>query len=222
MLILRCGLPALLSTALAFSSHAQAGAPATAPPRVFVGLGAGYLAYDKPGQYAVRLPALVPTVGVVFSPRWSLQLSGAYHARTGTGSYTVTRFGPTGPGTNVTYGSTFTQHSWAVPLLARYALRAPARRWQVDLVGGVTLVHDTFRRAATTDSAGVRTETTTSTPKLGVHLALGLGMRYALTPRLALTGDALLTRVLNGLAAPAFLAVPSVVVGLRYTLGRRE
>lgn len=222
MLLLRCGLPALLSTAFAFSSHAQAVAPAADTPRVFVGLGAGYLAYDLPGQYAVRLPALVPTVGVVLSPRWSLQLSGAYHARTQAGHYTVTQFGPTGPGTNVTYGSTSTQRSWAVPLLARYALRAPARRWQVDLVGGVALVHDTFRRTATTDSAAVRTETTTSTPKLGVHLALGLGVRYALTPGLSLTGDALLTRALHGPSAPAFLAVPSVVVGLRYTLGRRE
>ncbi len=165
----------------------------------------------------------MPTVGVVFSPWWSLQVSGAYRARTEAGSYAVTRFGPTGQGANVTYGSTITQRTWAVPLLASYGLRSPAHRWQFDVLGGVTLVHDAFRRAATTDSADVRIgTTTTSTQHLGVNLTLGLGVRYAVKLRLSLVGNTLLTRVLNGAAAPARCATPSLVVGLRSALGRWE
>ena len=222
----RGGWSALLLLVLPLASSAQtvpSGAiNGPAVPHAFVGLGAGYLAYEMPGAYTVRLPSLVPTVGVVFSPRWSLQVSGDYQARTEAGGYTVTRFGPTGPGTNVTYGSTVSQRTWAVPILARYALCAPTHRWQFDVLGGVTLVHDAFRRAATTDSADVHVGATTSTQRLGVNLTLGLGARYALTPRLSFTGDAMLTRVLNGSAAPARFATPSLVVGLRYALGRRD
>lgn len=222
MRLFRCGLPALLATALAFPSHAQAGPPAAAP-RVLVGLGAGYLVYQLPGRFAVRLPALVPTVGVAFAPRWSLQVSGAYTGQTNAGSYAESRFGPSGQVTNVTYHVTTSHRTWAVPVLARYALRAPTHRWQLDALGGVTLVHDVFRRAATADSADVRIgDTTASTRTVGVSLTLGLGVRYALTPRLALTGDALLSRLLNGSAAAGQVPAPGLVVGLRYGLGRRE
>ena len=60
----------LFSTVLSLSGHAQALTPTVAPPSVFVGLGAGYLSYQMPGQFTVNLPSVVPTVGVMFNPRW--------------------------------------------------------------------------------------------------------------------------------------------------------
>lgn len=220
--ITRCGLPALLSTALALASHAQAPAAASAP-HLYVGLGAGYFSYQMPGQYTVNLSSVVPSVGLVLNSRWSVQASGAYREQKDAGSYTVTRFGPTGLGTNVTVRSATFHHTWAVPILARYALRQPTKRFQVDVLGGVTLVHDSFRRATTTDSAEVRVEDTDQTTrKIGVNAALGLGVRYALTPRLALTSDVLLTYLLNASTASNRLTPPSLVVGLRYTFGSRK
>lgn len=220
--------PVLLSLALPLASRAQTvPAPEPAAPHLFVGLGAGVLQYQLPGGYTVNLhtlvPALMPTVGLAFGPRWSLQVSGAYRARTEAGGYTVSRFGPQGQAATVTYSSRITQRTWAVPLLARYALCAPAHRWQFDVLGGVTLVHDAFRRAATTDSAEARIATTDQTTRrVGVQVALGLGVRYALTPRLALTGDALVTRIVNAAPPQGNAVAPSLVLGLRYDVGRRK
>lgn len=223
MSVYRYGLPALFFTVLSLSGHAQALTPAVAPPRVFVGLGAGYLSYQMPGRYTVNLPSVVPTVGVMFNPRWSLQVSAAYTGRKDAGSYTVSRFGANGQIANVTVSSATSHRTWAVPLMARYALLPPTQRFQVDLLGGVTLVHDTFRRAATTDSADVRIgNLAESTRKVGVNLTVGVGMRYALTPRLSLAGDAMLTRVLNGSTVSPHFAAPSLVVGLHYSLGHQE
>ena len=223
MSVYRYGLPALFFTVLSLSSHAQALPPAVAPPGVFVGLGAGYLSYQMPGQYTVNLSSVVPTVGVMFNSRWSLQVSAAYRGRKDAGSYTISRFGANGQIANVTVSSATSHRTWAVPVIARYALLPPAHRFQFDLLGGVTFVHDTFRRAATTDSADVRIgNLAESTRKVGVHLTVGVGMRYALTPRLSLTGDVMLTHVLNGSTVSPHFAAPSLVVGLRYSLGHHE
>jgi hypothetical protein len=192
-------------------------------PRLYIGLGAGYFSHQMPGQYTVNMSSVVPTVGLELSSRWSVQASGAYRKQKDAGGYTVTRFSPTGLVTNVTMRSATSHQIWAVPILARYALRQPTKRFQVDVLGGVTLVHDTFRRAATTDSAEVRvSDTDQTTRKTGLNATLGLGLRYALTPRLALTGDVMTTYLLNASSASARVAPPSAAVGLRYTFGRPE
>ena len=223
--------PALLALALPLASHAQstpAGpAPGPAAPHLFVGLGAGLLQYQLPGGYTVnlhtRVPALVPTVGVAFGPRWSLQLSAVYAAHRDAGQYDRITFLATGGATTQNTTVTTGQRTWAVPVLVRYALRPPTRRFQLDVLGGVGLVSYAFRRQQTTDSAGVRvTDTDRTTRHVGVHVSLGLGLRYALTPQLSLTGDALVTRIVNSPAPQGNAIAPSLVLGLRYDLGRRK
>ena len=228
-LLLAATLPALAQTT-----------PATPAPRYYVGLAAYTSFYQPIGHPTVsyypnfirsstfRLPVQL-TAGYYISPRVAVQVGLAYS--TGTTQYAQTHVynSPT-PGAPSPFNSnegTSRQTQVAASVLGRYTLTAnPAHRLQFDALGGFTFEHSNFRTQGyySDGSSG----TAVSTPydntfaRNTLLLTGGLGTRYRLGSRLALTYDFTVNKALTNEAAPygSNVLTTSHALGLRYQFGR--
>lgn len=211
----------LLAAALPLAGYAQTATPPA--PHLYVGLAAyasNYLPLGRFAQGNFPLP-LQATVGYQLSPRWAVQLSGAYSGRSYDYSQTYYEVGPNNTNVPYSYAGAYRQRLYTTSALARYTLtRQAAHRLQVEVLAGLAWVHTTYRdNYAYTDTAGV---TTTSNGVYSTnHLLLnaGLGARYRLTPRLEATYNFLIGVPLAGYNAGG--PHPSMALGLQYHLGRR-
>ncbi|SMC00693.1 outer membrane insertion C-terminal signal [Hymenobacter roseosalivarius DSM 11622] len=196
-------------------------APARAhSPQVFVGVGGLFAGCPLPKGGAVNLKSFVPTLGVQLRPRWGVEVSAAYDT-----DYRHTRasYETLDPSTGqwvVDYGTRTSRiRALLVPVLARYALlNRPAQRFQVDVLGGLSLVHAVARQSMTAGS-GEPYELGTSRAT-GVCLTLGPSVRYQVGAGLQVTAEAVLNRQVQ---SPRRLhaANPSVSAGVRYSFGSR-
>ena len=200
--------------------------PVVAPTRArwYAGLGAGFGRYQLVrDESARRVVSPVPTLGVQLGPRWALQASAAYGQDRSQGTYLYGRKLPSGRQV-VAYDAQDTRlRTWAVPLLARYAVdRDPGAPWQVDALAGATAVRATFERTVTTrtDSTAAERPVTQASARTAWLPTVGVGLRYARGPRWAATADVLATRAWE--ATPGLFAArvwsATATVGVRYAL----
>jgi len=229
MLLPRLALGSLLLAA-PLLGHAQSPEPTAAPaPRYYVGLAAFHSNFQNLGAYrqsdaGFRVPVQL-TAGYQLRPRLALQLGVAYSGRTTFYAYNGYHYSDSGVPAYYDYSNTTTQRTTSVSALARYALtRQPAHRLQVEALGGLTLVHrNTYSRGFATDEYAGGPQTIDFNNRFASNdllLTGGLGLRYRLCSRLALTFD--LTTNYNLNHANSFdLLTGSAALGLRYSFGRR-
>ena len=227
--------PLLIGLLLGAPALCRAQTPAAAPPlpRFYVGLAAYSSAFQPIGNSAetgFSLP-LQATVGYQLRPRLAVQAEVSYqsqrysYAFSGP-SYVSTNNGQQRLGPLQETTANRQRRALAASLLARYTLtRQPARRLQVDLLGGFSLEH--YRLAThgvTTDSVANPVSTfNDDNADTSLLLSLGVGVRYRLGPRLEATGSGLVGVPLTGYAGLQgfeFRFKPSFAVGLRYHFGR--
>lgn len=189
-------------------------------PQVVVGVGGLFAGCPLPNGGLVNLKSFVPTVGVQVRPRWGVELSAAYDTDY---RHTTTSYETLDPSTGQWALDYATQtrriRALLVPVLARYALlNRPAQGFQVDLLGGLSLVHAVTRQSMAAGS-GEPYELGTSRAT-GVCLTLGPSVRYTVGAGLQVTAEAVLNRQVQ---SPTRLheANPSVSAGVRYYFGPR-
>ena len=199
----------------------RAQAPGAAGPapvhRLYVGAGA-YTSQHEHWGSRYGLPAARPVqvaVGYRLRPRLALELNAVTAASRGA----VSGFTPQPTGAPLPYTQTYANRSTSVGVRARYALGgAPARRWQVDAVGGLTLHRYAF------DGTGLYPDNAAPggfghydrhSQDGDVLLTAGASVRYRLGPHLEAVAD--------GTLSPSLRAVRDVTaaaaVGLRYHFG---
>jgi len=170
----------LLGTLLPLSSYAQ-----TAPPssRFYVGVGANLLSNLPFKDQGIVPRSLGPslTAGLLFTPRWALQVGFSYHGK----QETIANPNPVG---DVTVRTKY----FLVPALLRYTVTAPATPVQFDILGGATLVHATGR---TSFSSSLYDESSTSDTRF--NLTLGPAVRAAISNHLELTASSLVSMVVG-------------------------
>ena len=218
-----------LLLAAALPAHAQT-APAEIPaaPRFFVGLGA-YSSYYQPfgqpyGSTGFPVP-LQLTAGYQLGPRLAVQVGVAYSGH----RYSYNNYSPQGSPPFVPYTNEGrnTRRQASVSVLARYGLtRQATHRLQFDALGGFGLEHSFY------NSRGTQTDGFSGTPQTSTYnytsvrnsylLTAGMGARYRLSSRFALTADFTVSRALNnvgpGYADPGLTG--AAALGLRYRFGR--
>jgi hypothetical protein len=228
----RLALGLLLASPLPSLAQIPDEAPAPAP-RFYVGLAAYHSNFQNLGSWrqgdtGFRVPVQL-TAGYQLRPRLALELSGAYSGRTTSYSYDRTLIDEFGtPYSRYQYSSTSTGRTASVSALARYTLtRSPSHRLQVDVLGGLTLVHTNYRSNSTqtNDLSGtLRTEHFADHGTANnLLLTAGLGLRYLLTPRFALNFDLTTNRNLDypvtyGNFTSGFTG--SAALGVRYRFGK--
>lgn len=217
----------LLLAAPSFS-HAQTAEPVAAP-RFYVGLAAYHsnsqnLASWREGDTGFRVPVQL-TAGYQLRPRLALELGVAYSGRTTRYAYDGYYYNTSGiaPG-YYAYSNTTTERTTSISALARYTLtRQPAHRFQVDALGGLTLIYRNFySRGFQGDdlSGSYQAAPFAGHGSNGDLLATaGLGLRYRLTSRFALNFD--LTTNYNVSNWHTFNGYTgSAALGLRYRFGK--
>lgn len=211
--------PVFLALLLPVASRAQSASPAPATvPRFFVGAGGAFGGYALPNTSAGHVFAFVPTVGMQLTPHLAAQLSGTYQLDH---SYTTFTYDPKYPGWSTTM-RTNRNRIVVVPILARYSLlRNPAHRFQLDVLGGVSLIRltilsDVFPLDSNQQPLPSTQESTSTT---NANITLGAGMRYALLPCLEATAG-LEFNSLRFSWRPGSTTFGNVVAGVRYRFGR--
>jgi hypothetical protein len=173
---------------------------------------------DRPFRnYAATQVGPALTAGWQFSPRWALQLRGAYTWQNEHGSYD-TYYGGGTPGT-FQYESR--NKLFTFPLLLRATLTDPARPLRVDALFGPTWLHGTARYASSLTYQGQPVQNRSDSYSANsFSLALGPALRYPLTPRLELTLEALVNIGLrdNGATLRDRL-FSNVLAGVQYNFG---
>jgi hypothetical protein len=167
-----------------------------ASPDGFSGTPTGPTTYN----HVPLLPKL--TIGWQVLPRLALQLSGQYAQQTDTYSFVQGSPDVNGQVVFIPGFHSFRLHSVAVPILARYTLTSNlARRFQVDLLGGATLVHRSTQYnslvylpepSAIPLPVGTTPEATTiryDKSSTDVQLSLGPSFRYRVAPHWEVTAD---------------------------------
>lgn len=227
MLYSRLPLGLLLAAPFPVLAQAPDAAPAAAH-RFYVGLAAYHSNYQnlsswRQGDTGFPVPVQL-TAGYQLRPRLALELGAAYSGRTGVYAYEGTQYG-TSTVFSYQYSNTFTERITSVSALARYALtRQPAHRFQVEALGGFTLVHrNTYSRGFEADDFSGTFETRPFADRINTNnllLTAGLGLRYRLAPRLGLGLDLTTNR---NLSSPEVYKgfTGSAALGLRFQLGKR-
>lgn len=229
---------ALLAAAPAL---AQTITPPTPTPRYYVGL-AAYTSFYQPighptASYysnfirssSFRLPVQL-TAGYYISPRVAVQVGLAYSTGTTEYAQTFVHNSPT-PGAPSPFNSTegtSRQTQVAASVLGRYTLTAnPAHRLQFDALGGFTFEHSNFRTQGyyadgSSGTAAVSTPYDNTFARNTLLLTGGVGTRYRLGSRLALTYDFTVNKALTNEAAPygSNVLTTSHALGLHYQFGR--
>ncbi|MBD2720568.1 outer membrane beta-barrel protein [Hymenobacter armeniacus] len=183
-------------------SRAQSAEPAPAAPRFYVGLAAYHSNYQnllssRNGDTGFRVPVQL-TAGYQLRPRLALELGAAYSGSTQSFTYDAQYFvNAGGPGPTYytyAYSNTTTLRTTSVSALARYTLtRKPEHRFQVDALGGLTLIHRSYYSRGTGGDDSSGTFQTAPYSYRGalddLLLTAGLGLRYRLTPHVGLKFD---------------------------------
>jgi hypothetical protein len=171
----------LLSTLLPLSSPAQT---APASPRFYVGVGANLLA-NVPFKDRALVPRIFGpslTAGLLFTPRWALQVGFSYHGKQ------EPIYDPNSP--TPASGPTLDTNYFLVPALLRYTVTAPATLVQVDVLAGATLVHmkgwNTYSSFPTSSYTDTR-----------VNLTLGPAVRAALSTHWEVTAASLVSMIVG-------------------------
>jgi hypothetical protein len=198
----------LLAGTLALTGHAQTAA------RYYVGAGAT-LATNAPfgtgrapGLYG---PAL--TAGLQLTPHVALQTGVSYQWKD---DYFNSA------NSNASYHSDYHYKYVRVPILLRYTFAPSAERFHFDALGGVTLLRSTVKGsysvfpASAGDSGDFKSSITTAS------LTLGPAVRYAVSPHLNVTADALVNVSLGEDYYPSFShrLFVNASVGVQYTFGQ--
>jgi hypothetical protein len=160
----------------------------TAPTRFYLGAGVTVLS-DRPFRnYSSTQVGPALTAGLQFTPRWALQLSGAYTWQNDRGSYDTYY----SAGTPATLQYESRNKLFTFPLLLRATLTDPARPLRVDALFGPTWLHGTARYTSSLTYLGQTVSNRADNySDNSFSLALGPALRYTLTPRLELALDAL-------------------------------
>ena len=231
----------LLGAALPTLAQTSAAVPAAAPtPRYYVGL-AGYSSFYQPIGHpttggnptftqnsSFRLPVQF-TAGYHLSPRVAVQVGLAYSK--GSMQYDQTYvYSPSTPGTPSPYFTNeghSNQTQVAVSVLGRYTLTAnPAHRLQFDALGGFTLERSTVSSQGTYTNGSGGTAVSMPYDRTFTNntwlLTGGVGTRYRLSSRLALTYDFTVNKALTDGASSyrSDVLTSSHALGLRYQFGR--
>ena len=213
-------LSGLLAGALPLAAFAQTETPAAFKPQLFVGLGVSVGSYRPSIEFYDNTVSPALTVGGQLGPRLAVQVSSVYSQQSNSYGYTGLLYINGGLHQGVSSG-TSRQRIVAVPVLMRYTLtRRPARRFQVDLLGGTTVLRSTYRSMGTTidslqrvvSANDYRQATTT------FCLALGPGLRYRMGQHLDLTSEYIFNILLNNRSYSS--ASAALTAGLRYRFGR--
>jgi hypothetical protein len=224
---------ALAGWLLAVPLLSRGQSPTTEPapaPRFYVGLAAFHSNFQnvwswRQGDTGFRVPVQF-TAGYQLRPRLALELGVAYSGNSNAISYGgyYANIGGIGPG-YYQYSNTTTRRVTNVSALARYTLtRQPTKRFQVDALGGLTLVHGNFysRGVQSNDLSGSLQTYPYAVRNTDNELLLtaGLGLRYRLAPRFELNFDLTTNRNLNHPHVyDGFTG--SAALGVRYRLGPR-
>lgn len=208
-------------------AQAEVAAPA---PRYYVGLAAYSSAYQPLGGGAfrsTRLPAQL-MAGYQLRPRLAVQLSGAYSG-VSSSHFSVGRYlsAPGVPGAYFDYDIRSTERNTSLALLARYTLtRQPARRLQVDMLGGATLEasHYTYTSISTDSSRAPYTHRYDEGGTNWAYLlTAGPSVRYRLGRHLEALLDFTLSHDLNPSHRPNSSPLTgATALGLRYRFGGRR
>ncbi|MFD1874917.1 hypothetical protein [Hymenobacter bucti] len=185
--------------------------------RFYVGAGA-YTSQHEHWGARYGLPATRPVqvaFGYRLRPRLALELNAVTAATHGA----VFGFTPQATGAPLPYTSTYANRSTSVAALVRYALvRSPARRLQVDGVGGLTLHRFSF------DGTGLYPDNAAPggfryydlhSRDGDVLFTAGVSVRYRLCPHLEVVADGTLSPSLRALRD----VTAAAAVGLRYNFG---
>ena len=193
--------------------------------RGYVGLAAYHSTFQhlfsgRPGDTGFRVPVQL-TAGYRVRPRLALELGLAYSDRTAT----ATGFLIDATGTvSARYTDTRTDRTAAGSAWARYALTRPsAHRLQLEALGGFTLVRTAVHvQTSVTEYPVPGPPSDPYTARRSFNdllLTAGLGLRYRLSPRCALTFDLTANRNLNHPKTHNGYT-GSAALGLRYCFGQ--
>ena len=221
---------ALLAGSQPLAATAQTLPTPPAAHRYYVGLGGAVGAYQLSGNQTANILAPVLTGGRRFSPRFAVEVSLVYHwegyDESSAGQYLVpdgnggSRVGP------AVFRSVYQARTQAALATARYTLISlPVHKLQLDVVGGVNLVHsnvygynntlDRDTREVVRGSYYVRYDLTSG------GVLLGPSVRYQLGPRAELVGEFIGSFALG--SSPKDLTKVKGMLGLsaRYYFGTR-
>lgn len=220
----------LLAGGQPFAATAQTLPTPVATGRYYVGLGGTVGSYQLSGRQSASVLAPVLTGGRRLSPRLALEASLAYHwdgyDKSSEGVYIVSdgnggaRSGP------AIFHSVYHQRTQVALALARYTLAyLPTRRFQLDVAGGVFLLHsntygynntlDRDTREVVQGNYYVRYDLTTG------GVLLGPSLRYHLTPRVELVGEFISNFVLGTSPASVGRLAGTAGVSARYYFGNQ-
>ncbi|TGE08200.1 outer membrane beta-barrel protein [Hymenobacter fodinae] len=190
-----------------------------APPRFYVGLSAYTSAYQRASRQFGKnqLLPLQATVGYQLTPRWAVQTGLAYNVGKGVFSGTSYDFDGSVRGD---YRAAFRTSTLSLSALGRYTLtRTPIHRFQVDLLGGVTMEHRTSRSSGfspdNTQPGGISTYNT-SWRGTSYLLTFGPSLRYRVSPKVDLVGEGTMNVNMETLRD----LTTSGALGVRYRFGR--
>jgi len=199
-------------------------------PRYYVGVAAYASNYQpfRSSYLGLQLPVQA-TVGYQLRPRLAVQASVAYssNARSyfGVNKYYTGSAAAASPYAYYEFSGTDTQHSTQVDLMARYTLtRQAAHRFQVDLLGGLSLLRRRFISASTRtdiDSTQTIKVTTVGAANDAYHdllVTAGVSTRYRFGQHLEAVLDITFDqRLTNGNTFGSF--GNATALGLRYRFG---
>jgi hypothetical protein len=218
-----------LLLSLPFSSQAQDGQPVPAP-KFYVGLAA----YSGPYQnfstnYRSRDNINIPvqaTLGYQWRPRLAVQLGLTYSGYKNRFESEHNYIDANTYRTLYKSNTTTTVRTFSTALLMRYTLtRKPAHHFQVDVVGGFTLLHQSLRLTGNETYSYIDYPQSPSTiinhndsyAHNGLNATLGPEFRYRFGQRLEAVGDILFILPITGNYHDLD---SSVALGLRYHFGQ--
>lgn len=201
-------------------ASAQQVTPAPSGSLFYIGLtsyASNYLPISQLWQEGFLVP-LQLTGGYQFTPRLAFQASIAYNGRNNSYAGLSNDATASGQPLAYSYAGQYKQRVTSASLLARYTLTQRAtNRLQFDLLGGVTLVHDSYTSSYSRTTGSSTTTEGTDYRTNNLLPTAGLGMRYRLTQHLQATSNALLGIPVTGYGARKIS--PSASLGLEYHIG---
>jgi len=181
----------LFAAVLLTSSFPSWAHPPGDSPRLYAGLGAA--AFSKLWPNGTRLVGPTLIVGWQFTPRLALQLDATYTGRNvhSASTYAVNY---NGQPSLLTERKESRGKYLVVPVLLRYRVLPPARRWHLDALAGASVLYSSAQDTYTTTISGQVPDSQYSFggTAMGASLVAGPALQYGLSPHLGLTAEVLL------------------------------
>jgi hypothetical protein len=187
--------------------------------RLYVGAGATVLTGKPFNSYLSTETGPALTVGMQFTPRVALQLSGTYTWRNSNDSYPVYYMGGTAP--DATFAYEKNSKLFTFPLLLRATLTDPVKPLHLDVLGGLMWLHGTAHASSSLTYQGrIVNGDSYNASDNSVSFVLGPALRYRLVPRVELVLNTLVNVGLNG-NYNSFddRLFSNVLVGIHYNFG---